>query len=120
METASYCVDKVKSVTVIGNSKVPFQAILGEKIGKRIMELFESKGVVMKMKTSFKAFEGENGTLRYVVLADGTKLPADICIVGIGAQQTTKFLDGSGVNVNKDGSVEVDEVIIIYIIYILT
>ncbi len=33
---------------------------------------------------SAKEFVGENGKLKEVVLKDDTRLPADVCIMGVG------------------------------------
>jgi len=40
MEVAASVVGKAKSVTVIGRSAIPFANLLGEQIGKIIMEVF--------------------------------------------------------------------------------
>lgn len=45
MEAANFCVDKVRSVTVIGRGAVPFRSSWGEQIGAAILKMFEAKGV---------------------------------------------------------------------------
>jgi NADPH-dependent 2,4-dienoyl-CoA reductase/sulfur reductase-like enzyme len=112
METAAYCVEKVKSVTVIGRDTVPFRAVLGEEIGARLMALHKEKGVLFKMESGVARFlAGSLGdTVNEVELTDGSILPADVCVLGIGSDPATKFLDGSGVNLDKSGAVIVNKV----------
>ncbi len=38
----------------------------------------------MHFKLSVKEFAGEEGKLTEVVLTDDTRLPADLCVIGIG------------------------------------
>ncbi|KAF0302972.1 Apoptosis-inducing factor 3 [Amphibalanus amphitrite] len=95
MEAASYCVGKASSVTVVGPGDVPFARSLGTEIGAMLQGLHEEKGVVVKNGlnvTEFKA--GEDGKLAQVVLSDGTELPADVCLLGVGAIPCTEVLKG--------------------------
>lgn len=108
MEAAAYCVNKVKSVTVIGRGSVPFQPVLGEKIGARIMQMFEEKGVKFCLGHDVSSFEGD-GAVNGVKLSNSQVLPADIVILGIGAQPSTKFLEGTSISMER-GAVVVDKV----------
>jgi Uncharacterized NAD(FAD)-dependent dehydrogenases len=112
MEAAAYCVEKVKSVTVVGRDTVPFRGVLGEEVGARLMALHKEKGVLFKMESGVTRFiAGPSGdTVNQVELKDGSTLPADVCILGIGSSPATKFLDGSGVNVDKRGAIIVNKV----------
>ncbi|PNF40165.1 hypothetical protein B7P43_G09769 [Cryptotermes secundus] len=111
MEAAASCVEKAKSVTVIGRDTVPFRAVLGEEIGARLMALFKEKNVLFKMQSGVARFlAGPSGdTVSQVELADGSTLPADICVLGIGSSPATKFLDGSGVDMDKSGAIIVNK-----------
>ncbi len=44
----------------------------------------ESKGVKFVFSNPPKEFVGVDGSLTEVVLADGTRLPAQLCVVGTG------------------------------------
>ena len=109
MESAAFVAGKVKSVTVLGRSTVPFEQILGKDIGQQIADLFKSKGVNLIMSSKVEKFVGANGKLTHVV-ADGQSIPADICITGLGVTYDTPFLTNSGVKTTKKGSVDVNEV----------
>ncbi|XP_050316077.1 apoptosis-inducing factor 3-like isoform X2 [Anthonomus grandis grandis] len=110
MEAASYVVNKVKSVTVIGRGAVPFRSSWGNRIGAAILKMFEGKGVKYVANSGIKTInENEQGAVSSVELTDGTILKCDFLFCGIGSNFATDFLEGSGINVRPDGSVEVNE-----------
>lgn len=110
MEVASYCADKVKSVTVIGRDEIPFRPVLGPEIGAAVKTLFESKGVKFVMNSGVQAcVPNSDGNLEFVELIDGTKLRADLCVMGIGSGFNTDFLKGSGIEMNPNGSITANE-----------
>jgi len=121
MEAAAYCMEKVKSVTVIGRDTVPFRAVLGEEVGARLMALHKEKGVLFRMESGVTRFlAGPSGdTVNQVELTDGSTLPADVCILGTGSSPATKFLDGSGVTVDKRGAIIVNQVMGILFCFML-
>lgn len=43
------------------------------------------------------------------VVVNGTTLPCDFVIMGVGVAPATQFLKGSGIELEKDGSVKVDK-----------
>ncbi|XP_075226424.1 apoptosis-inducing factor 3-like isoform X2 [Lycorma delicatula] len=108
MEVASYAMGKVKSVTVVSRSKVPFDVQLGEVIGVRILQLFKEKGIAFVLKTGVEKYVGNNGVVSEVHLKNGTVLPADVVVVGIGVDYNTEFLAGSEVIMRMDGTIPVD------------
>ncbi|XP_046386365.1 apoptosis-inducing factor 3 isoform X2 [Ischnura elegans] len=111
MEVASYLCDKASSVTVVGRGAVPFAASLGPQIGERLKRLLEGKNVHFVMNNSIKCFiggeGGEENLLKEVELENGEKIPADVCILGLGALPNTSFLEGSGINL-ESGNVVVN------------
>lgn len=113
MEAAAYCVSKVNSVIVVGRGSVPFQPILGEKAGARILQLFEEKGVKFRMGCDVTSFVGES-KVNEVKLSTGEVLPADVVILGIGAQPSTAFLQGTDIEMQR-GAIVVNKVIIAFI-----
>ena len=42
------------------------------------------KGIQFHFQTTAKEFVSESGKLKQVVLKDGTVLPAELCVIGIG------------------------------------
>ncbi|XP_063704764.1 apoptosis-inducing factor 3 isoform X2 [Culicoides brevitarsis] len=110
LEAAAYCVDKVASVTVIGRDNVPLKPVFGATIGGRIQKFLESKGIVFKMNNGLKkCISDDAGNLNSVELNDGEILKADLCVMGVGSTLNTEFLKNSGININKNGSIDVNE-----------
>ena len=52
--------------------------------------------------------EGDS-TLAGGVVVNGTTLPADFVIMGVGVAPATAFLKGSGIQIERDGGVKVDK-----------
>ncbi|KAB0791001.1 hypothetical protein PPYR_02801 [Photinus pyralis] len=110
MEAAAYCVGKAASVTVISRSSVPFEPVFGKEVGGALLKLFLEKEVKFFGESGIKSCAGDaNGVLTEVELLDGSKLKADVLIMGTGSALNTQFLRESGVPVNGDGSVTVSE-----------
>ncbi|KAM9321519.1 apoptosis-inducing factor 3-like [Gastrophryne carolinensis] len=109
MEVAAYLSDKANSVSVIGKSSVPFQAVLGSQIGTLAMKLLQDRGVHFHMRTEAREIRGENGQVKEVLLRNGTILPADIVLAGIGVNPVSNFLKGSRVTVDSRGAIYVDQ-----------
>uniref|UniRef100_A0A182N6V4 Rieske domain-containing protein n=1 Tax=Anopheles dirus TaxID=7168 RepID=A0A182N6V4_9DIPT len=109
LEAAAYCVGKVAKVTVIGRGPVPLKESFGDAIGRRVMALFEEKGVEFVMNSGIRRCVGQEGAVTQVELTDGTTLDADVCIFGIGSTLYTGFLEGSGITLNRNGSINTDQ-----------
>ncbi|KAM7349038.1 apoptosis-inducing factor 3 isoform 3-T4 [Cochliomyia hominivorax] len=109
LESAQNWVKKVKSVTVVSRTEFPLMASFGSVIGERVLRLFRDQGVNMIMSSGIvEAIGDSNNKLIEVVLADGSKLPCDILIMGTGSKFNTKFLIGSGLPINANGSIDSD------------
>lgn len=95
-------------VTVISKDSEPFYGSLGQRIGTTIRKLFETKGVNFVLNSGLKrCIDNGSGAVGSVELSDGTILNADVCIMGIGSILNTEFLNGSGLEMNKYGALEV-------------
>lgn len=47
-------------------------------------QLLDEKGIKFHFQTTASEFFGSNGKLKEVVLTNGTRLPADLCVMGLG------------------------------------
>ncbi len=96
-------------VTVVGIEKVPFERILGEKIGLMFQHLHEANGVQFRLNSGVKQFMGKDGQVSGVTLNDGETLSADLVVVGVGVRPATDALLDSGLKLDeKDHSVRVN------------
>jgi NADPH-dependent 2,4-dienoyl-CoA reductase/sulfur reductase-like enzyme len=90
----------VAMVEALGN---PLEQALGPELGALYAAIHRDHGVDVRTGVAVAAIEGE-GRVERVRLADGTVLPADLVVVGIGVRPETAWLEGSGIEVN-DGIV---------------
>ncbi|KAI0249164.1 flavoprotein [Lactifluus subvellereus] len=103
---------KLASIHVVGMEQYPFENVLGQEIGAGLKQFHESQGIVFHGSTSVKAIRKESGeTLTKVELATGETLSADLVIMGVGVRPATDYLKTSGWELEKDGSVKVDELL---------
>ncbi len=68
--------------------------------------LHRSKGTTVLLGTGVTGLAGEGGSVDRVVLEDGTVLPADLVVVGIGVQPRTELAEQLGLEV--DAGIVVD------------
>lgn len=82
--------------------------VFGQEIGQLLVSEHEKAGVKVHQNKKAVEIKGSNNTASTVVLNDGTEIEADLVIVGAGVLPATKFLDGSGIDVDQWGGVLVD------------
>lgn len=105
---------KLASIHVIGVEKYPLENVLGREVGAGLMQFHESQGIIFHPSTSVKAIRKEQSdseTLTKVELSTGETLAADLVIMGVGVRPATDYLKTSGWELEKDGSVKVDELL---------
>jgi 3-phenylpropionate/trans-cinnamate dioxygenase ferredoxin reductase component len=96
-------------VVLVEPQPQPLAAVLGEQIGELVARLHRDEGVDVRLGVGVAEVRGD-GHVDTVVLTDGTELPADLVVVGIGSRPATEWLDGSGIEVGPlDGGVLCDE-----------
>ncbi|KAL2162591.1 hypothetical protein VTH06DRAFT_7505 [Thermothelomyces fergusii] len=100
-------------VTVVGMEKAPLERVLGEKVGNIIKKGIEAKGVKFYLSAGVDRAEpsaSSPSSVGSVHLKDGTKLEADLVILGVGVAPATEYLKNNGaVRLEQDGSLRVDE-----------
>lgn len=106
MEVAASLRERGLAVTVVGQETAPFEKQLGAKIGSVFVGLHRKQGVSFRLGQQVQALEGKD-TVRTVRLSNGDGLPADLVIIGFGVKPATGYV--TGVELNTDGSLTVDE-----------
>ncbi len=86
-------------VALVEPQPTPLAAVLGEQIGELVARLHRAEGVDVRLGVGVAEVRGK-GHVDTVVLTDGTELPADLVVVGIGSHPATEWLAGSGVEVD--------------------
>lgn len=83
-------------VHVVSLDATPLQAVMGPDVGAYIRSLHEAHGVHFHMATSIAEIGKSDATLR-----DGSKLSADIVVIGIGVRPRTQLAAAAGLSVDK-------------------
>lgn len=101
-EVASAAAARGMDVTMINNNPLPFTAQLGPDMGATVARLHTANGVNLVCGTAIESFDTTESSVTGLRLADGRYLPADVMVVGIGAEPNVEWLEGSGVEL-RDG-----------------
>ncbi|MEV7600245.1 FAD-dependent oxidoreductase [Kitasatospora sp. NPDC089797] len=91
------------AVTVVEAGPAPVPGALPTEVGAAMAAWYAEAGVELRCGVGVAAVEPGA-----VLLADGTRLPADEVVVGVGARPATGWLAGSGVELDAAGAVVVD------------
>ncbi|KAH7354008.1 monodehydroascorbate reductase [Plectosphaerella cucumerina] len=104
---------KDNTVTIIGMEETPLERVLGTKIGAGIQKAVEQSGVKFHMSAGVDKAEpstSDPAKVGAVYLKDGTKIEADLVILGVGVSPATEFLQNNkAVSLEKDGSLKTDD-----------
>ncbi|MBO3274073.1 FAD-dependent oxidoreductase [Pseudomonas schmalbachii] len=97
MEAAAALRARGLQVHVVAPEDVPLERVLGPEVGGFITSLHQEQGVVFHLRSVAKGFDGKSLTL-----ADGTRIAADLLIVGAGVAPRTELAATAGMEV-QDG-----------------
>jgi NADPH-dependent 2,4-dienoyl-CoA reductase/sulfur reductase-like enzyme len=97
-EVAQTARKKGLEVTLIDIATTPMPP-LGPQLGRWCAELHRARGVDLCLATGVAGLRG-NGRVEAVELTDGTRIDADIVVVGLGAVPNTDWLSRSGLQVD--------------------
>jgi NADPH-dependent 2,4-dienoyl-CoA reductase/sulfur reductase-like enzyme len=84
-------------VTVVEALPVPMVRGVGEMVGRRCARLHTDHGVGLRLGVGVTGLHGQRH-VEEVELADGTTLPADVVVIGVGVSPTTRWLAESGLD----------------------
>lgn len=87
-------------VTVVEAMATPLAGPLGPEMGAAVSGLHEQHGVRLLCGTGVNRLVGRD-RVEAVELADGTVLPSDVVVVGIGAAPNVEWLAGSGIGLGN-------------------
>jgi NADPH-dependent 2,4-dienoyl-CoA reductase/sulfur reductase-like enzyme len=104
---------KDNEVTIVGQESAPMERVMGTEVGRIFQRNLEKAGVKFKLSAGVAKATPSNEEARKVGavhLQDGTVLPADVVVLGVGVRPATDFLQGNpAITLEKDGSIKVDE-----------
>jgi NADPH-dependent 2,4-dienoyl-CoA reductase/sulfur reductase-like enzyme len=105
-EIASAAVSLGCHVSIVEPDPAPLSAKIGPTAATKLMDLIASHGVVVRAGHGVGGVDGKE-QVKAVVLDDGSRLNADVVVVGVGAIPNIEWLHGSGIEL--DNGVLTDE-----------
>ncbi|MFE7226899.1 NAD(P)/FAD-dependent oxidoreductase [Nocardioides sp. NPDC057577] len=98
-EVASSARARGAEVTLVEARELPLVDAVGSLVAERLAYLHRQYDVDLLTHTKVRQIRG-HGRAEKVSLSDGTTVPADLVIVGIGVEPATGWLRGSGVAIS--------------------
>jgi len=103
LEVAATCRGRGLSVTVVESLAAPLERALGAELGTYVGQIHRDHGVDLRCGARVARFLGDE-RVEGLELEDGSRIEADVVVVGIGAAPATGWLEGSGLEL-EDGVV---------------
>jgi len=96
-----------RPVTVVEAQDRLMARVVTPEISAHFAELHEKAGTILRLGQGVTALHGSDGAVESVELTDGTRLPADLVVVGVGVIPDTALAEAAGLSV--ENGVVVDE-----------
>jgi len=108
LEVAASCRKLGIAVTVVEPQALPLLGPLGAAAARSVLELHHAHSVAFHLGRTVAAVHG-GGRVERVLLDDGSALECDLLVVGIGVDPETRWLAGSGLELEaRSGGVICD------------
>ncbi|MGA8979869.1 MAG: FAD-dependent oxidoreductase [Pedococcus sp.] len=101
LEVAAAAREAGATVTVLESLDLPLVRVLGPTIATVFADLHREHGVDLRTGVQVEELVGEAGTVTGVRLGDGSTVPADVVVVGIGAAPNTSLAQEAGLEVDN-------------------
>ena len=108
LEVAAVARKNGKTTTIVHRSERLMSRVVSPTTSKFFKEAHERRGTTVLLNTQVSRFVGEGGKVTGVELADGTVIPADIVMIGIGVIPRGDLAAKLGLEL-KNESIVVDE-----------
>lgn len=96
LEVAASLRKRNKAVHVVSPDRVPLAKVMGDDLGQRVRQVHESHGVQFHLECGVEAIGASA-----VSLTDGTALPADLVVLGVGARPEIGLAQAAGIDVDR-------------------
>ncbi|MEX2494705.1 MAG: FAD-dependent oxidoreductase [Woeseia sp.] len=88
------------NVTVVEMQDRVMKRVVAPQVSEFYQKEHRAQGVELRLKTGLKGFSG-NGRVRSVQLSDGTEIPADLVVIGIGIVPNSELAAAAGLEVEN-------------------
>jgi 3-phenylpropionate/trans-cinnamate dioxygenase ferredoxin reductase component len=106
LEAAAVARAQDKDVTVVEAADRLIARAVAPVVSEFYRQAHERRGTTVLLSTAVAGFSGADGAVTGVLLADGTELPADLVMVGVGVLPRTELAEQLGLEC--DGGIVVD------------
>jgi apoptosis-inducing factor 3 len=96
LEVAASLRHRDVAVTVVAPESLPLERILGSELGRMVQAEHEAHGVTFRLEASVKTISANA-----VELGDGTSLPADFVVIGVGVHPNVDLAREAGLKVDN-------------------
>lgn len=90
-------------VVVLDPLTQPLLRVVGERIGGAFAALHRDNGVDLRTSTGVTGYVGSDGQVTGVQLADGTSVPADVVVIGVGVRPRVELAEAAGLTLDLGG-----------------
>ena len=101
LEVASAAREAGATVVVLESLELPLVRVLGAQVAQVFADLHREHGVDLRTSVTVEAIEGSDGAATGVRLGDGSVVPADAVVVGIGAAPDVGLAQAAGLAVDN-------------------
>jgi 3-phenylpropionate/trans-cinnamate dioxygenase ferredoxin reductase component len=101
LETAAAARAAGVEVTVLEMAELPLLRVLGREVAEVFAKLHADNGVDLRFGVQVAELTGSDGAVGGVRLADGTRVAADVVIVGVGITPNVELAEAAGLTVDN-------------------
>jgi NADPH-dependent 2,4-dienoyl-CoA reductase/sulfur reductase-like enzyme len=101
LETAAAARTAGAEVTVLEHAELPLLKVLGREAAEVFAGLHREHGVDLRPRAQIERVTGTGGRVTGVRLADGSHLPADAVVVGVGITPNVRLAEEAGLEVRN-------------------
>lgn len=99
LETAAAARHATLDVTLLESAEMPLLRVLGPEAAPIFADLHREHGVDLRCQVAVAELTGSNGSVNGVTLTDGSRIGADMVLVGVGITPNTGLAAAAGLDV---------------------
>jgi len=88
-------------VAIVEMAELPLLRVLGREVAEVFADLHRSHGVDLRMNAGVEEITGTGGRVSGVRLSDGSHIPADAVVAGVGITPNTQLAEAAGLEVGN-------------------